>query len=211
MKVKVCGITNFNDAFLCESSGADALGFIFYKPSRRFIIPQESEKIIRRLSPFTFKVGVFVNEPADYVNKIASELQLNAVQLHGDEKPEIIPYINFPVIKAFRINGDFNFNKLNEFNSSSLLLDSYSPDAYGGTGKSFDWEKIPITLREKIILSGGVSSENIEYIFTSIKPAAVDLSSSLEKEPGKKDEKKIKEFFKKLNYLRSKNGNNDEA
>ncbi len=204
MKIKICGITNFEDAILCESSGADALGFIFYKNSKRYIDPEDAKQIIERLSPFTAKIGVFVNETPEFINNTASEIKLNAVQLHGEENPEVILDIYFPVIKAFRINGSFDYSLLNRYESASFLLDSYSADAYGGTGKKFDWENIPGSLREKIILSGGVSAENIEYIFNEIRPAAVDLASSVEKAPGKKDEKKVNEFFNKINYLRSK-------
>jgi phosphoribosylanthranilate isomerase len=202
LKVKICGITNIDDALLCEKLGADALGFIFYKQSRRNIQPEAAKRIIGRLSPFTLKVGVFVNEPAEFINNTAFEIKLNAVQLHGEETPEFISEIELPVIKAFRTNGNFNYSALSLYENVSCLLDSYSPDAFGGTGKSFDWEKIPLLLREKIILSGGVSSENIEYIFKEIKPRAVDLSSSIEKEPGRKDEKKASEFLKKINSLR---------
>jgi len=204
LKIKICGITNFEDAILCESSGADALGFIFYKNSKRYIDPEDAKQIIERLSPFTAKIGVFVNETPEFINNTASEIKLNAVQLHGEENPEVILDIYFPVIKAFRINGSFDYSLLNRYASASFLLDSYSADAYGGTGKKFDWENIPGSLREKIILSGGVSAENIEYIFNEIRPAAVDLASSVEKAPGKKDEKKVNEFFNKINYLRSK-------
>jgi len=204
LKIKICGITNFEDALLCESSGADALGFIFYKNSKRYIDPEDAKQIIERLSPFTSKIGVFVNETPEFINNTASEIKLNAVQLHGEENPEVILDIYFPVIKAFRINGSFDYSLLNRYESASFLLDSYSADAYGGTGKKFDWENIPGSLREKIILSGGVSAENIEYIFNEIRPAAVDLASSVEKAPGKKDEKKVNEFFNKINYLRSK-------
>jgi len=204
LKIKICGITNFEDALLCESSGADALGFIFYKNSKRYIDPEDAKQIIERLSPFTAKIGVFVNETPEFINNTASEIKLNAVQLHGEENPEVILDIYFPVIKAFRINGSFDYSLLNRYESASFLLDSYSADAYGGTGKKFDWENIPGSLREKIILSGGVSAENIEYIFNEIRPAAVDLASSVEKAPGKKDEKKVNEFFNKINYLRSK-------
>jgi len=202
LKVKICGITNIEDALLCESSGADALGFIFYKKSRRYINPEDANKIVEKLSPFTFKVGVFVNENTEFINDAAFKAKLNAVQLSGEETPDSITEIEFPVIKAFRINGNFDYSVLSCYENASYLFDSYSPEAYGGTGKSFEWEKIPLALREKIILSGGVSSENIEYIFKRIKPRAVDLSSSVEKEPGKKDGQKISEFFKKINQLR---------
>jgi phosphoribosylanthranilate isomerase len=202
LKVKICGITNIEDALLCEKSGADALGFIFCRPSKRYIDPEAARLIIERLSPYTMKIGVFVNETAEFVNYTGSMLKLNAVQLHGEETPEFISGIELPVVKAFRINGAFNYSSLSSYRSSYLMLDSYSSNTFGGTGRRFNWEEIPFSLREKIILSGGVSSENIEYIFSEIKPRAVDLSSSIEKEPGKKDAEKVNEFFNKINSLR---------
>lgn len=202
MKVKTCGITNIEDALLCESLGTDALGFIFYKGSKRFVEPEEAEKIISKLSPFTVKVGVFVNSSSEEINKTATEVKLNVVQLHGDESPDIISKIKFPVIKSFRINNGFDFSILKKFEKTSYLFDTYTEKEYGGTGKSFNWKIIPGELKSKIILSGGISINNIEDIYKNIKPAAVDLSSSLEVEPGKKDSKKVEEFFKKVNHLR---------
>jgi phosphoribosylanthranilate isomerase len=202
LRVKICGITNLEDALLCESLGADALGFIFYKRSKRFVAPEVVGKITSELSPFIVKVGVFVNEDTNVINEIAVNSGLNVVQLHGDEKPEIISKINFPAIKSFRINNGFDFSILKEFEKASYLFDTYSEKEYGGTGKTFNWKLIPNELRGKIILSGGISVNNIEEIYTNIQPAAIDLSSSVECEPGKKDEKKVKEFFKKINYLR---------
>ncbi|SRR5690606_5626388 len=212
MKVKVCGITNIEDALLSEHSGADALGFIFYNESKRYIPPAEVKKIIAKLSPFTMKIGVFVNESPELVNQIAVETGLNAVQLHGDEKLEYITKINLPVVKTIRIRNDFDESLLNQFNSYSILLDTYTSDEYGGTGKSFNWKLIPEKYLNRIILAGGISVDNVEFIFKNIKPAAIDISSSLEKEPGKKDEQKIKQFFNKLNSIRSQqNGNHDET
>lgn len=202
MKIKTCGITNLEDALLCESEGADALGFILYKKSKRYIQPKLVKKIISHLSPLIMKVGVFVNEHPDFINETAAYLNLNSVQLHGEESPEIARKINLPVIKSFRINNEFDFSILQKYSDISFLLDTYSDSDYGGTGKTFNWELIPGEIRGKIILAGGVSIDNIENIFNNIKPAAVDLSSSIESEPGKKDKAKVKEFFKKINYLR---------
>jgi phosphoribosylanthranilate isomerase len=202
LRVKICGITNLEDALLCESLGADALGFILYKKSKRFVEPEVVGKITSELSPFIVKVGVFVNEDTNVINEIAVTSGLNVVQLHGDEKPEIIPKINFPAIKSFRISNGFDFSILKKFEKASYLFDTYSEKEYGGTGKIFNWKLIPSELRRKIILSGGISVDNIEEIYTNIQPAAIDLSSSIESEAGKKDEKKAKEFFKKINYLR---------
>ena len=202
MKIKICGITNSDDALFCESNGADALGFIFFRKSKRYIKPELAKNIITRLSPFTMKVGVFVNESVDFINETAAELNLNAVQLHGEESPELVSKITFPVIKSFRINNGFDFSILKKYSDNFLLLDTYSDAEYGGTGKTFNWKLIPHELKNKIILAGGISVDNIEEIFFNIKPAAVDLSSSLESEPGKKDKEKVKEFFKKINYLK---------
>ncbi|NWF88988.1 MAG: phosphoribosylanthranilate isomerase [Ignavibacteriaceae bacterium] len=202
MKIKICGITNINDALLCEKLGADALGFIFYPKSKRFIEPSAAKEIIRKLSPFTMKIGVFVNELADTINEIGSDIKLNAIQLHGDESPDTVRKIVLPVIKSFRVGTNFNYSIINQYNNVSYLFDSYSPIEFGGTGKKFDWEEIPLELRNKIILSGGIKSANLEYIYQNIKPAAIDLSSSVESIPGRKDEKKLKEFFNLVDHFR---------
>ncbi len=204
MKVKVCGITNLEDALLCEEYGADAVGFIFYEKSKRYIKFDSAAEIISRLSPFTMKVGVFVNCTAGHINETASMLSLNAVQLHGDESPETAEQIKFPVIKSFRVDAGFDFEYLKRYKNATFLLDSKSDNGYGGTGEKFNWNLIPQVFRSKIILAGGVSVENLENIFNKIKPAAVDLSSSLEKEPGKKDEIKVKIFFNEFNRYRSR-------
>ncbi len=203
MKVKICGITNIEDALLCESHGADALGFIFYRESKRYISPQSASEIISRLSPFTLKVGVFVNESIEIVNNITEKIKLNAVQLHGDESAEHAEELFAPVIKSFRINNGFDFTVLNEFKNVSYLLDTYSKAGYGGTGKIFNWDLIPEHLRTRVILAGGINLDNIEFIYKKINPAAVDLSSSLEVKPGIKDGEKVKIFFNKLSNIRS--------
>lgn len=195
MKVKICGITNLEDALLCEKLGADALGFIFYDKSKRYIQPNSAQDIIKMLSPFTLKVGVFVNEIPENINAISKLAGLNLVQLHGDETPKQIGEINLPTIKAFRVNDDFDFNVLNDYKNCYFLFDSYSKTEYGGTGKTFNWNIIPKLLNGKIILSGGISSSNIQRIINEVNPYAVDVSSSVEEYPGKKNEIKLKEFF----------------
>ncbi len=203
VKIKICGITNKEDALKCEKLGADALGFIFYKRSERFIKPEDAAIIVSLLSPFTFKIGVFVNDIAENVNSVAQRLKLNAVQLHGDEDVEFIKRIDYPAIKAFRVDESFDFMIINEYSSVSILLDSYNIKLFGGTGNKFNWNKIPESLRSKIILAGGINSSNVEYIINKIKPAAIDISSSVESSPGKKDIIKLKEIFNKINICRS--------
>ena len=203
MKVKICGITNLEDAqFACEL-GADAIGFIFYKKSRRFIEFENAEAIIDSLPYPVLKVGVFVNEDFQIINKISEEIKLTTVQLHGEESSEYVCKILLPVWKAFRINNEFDFKILEEYKNCSLMFDTFSNSEYGGTGKTFNWDLIPADLRSKIILAGGISSQNIELIYKEVSPAWVDVSSSLEIQPGKKDEKKLKDFFKLINKLRN--------
>ncbi len=202
MKIKICGITNIEDALTAESLGADAVGFIFYEKSKRYVSPETVLNITNVLSPFTIKVGVFVDESSEIINTKSKLAGINVVQLHGDEGLKILKEITLPIIKAFRLNGNFNYEKLDDYKKCSILLDTYSEKSFGGTGKQFDWENIPAKIRNNIILAGGVSLENIEFIYKNINPAAVDLSSSLEITPGKKDKKKMEIFFKKVNQLR---------
>lgn len=202
MKVKICGITNLKDALLAESLGADAIGFIFYKNSKRFISPFAAEEISKQLSPFTIKVGVFVNQSKEEIESITSKVRLNIIQLHGDESVEFCNSFNLPVIKAFRIKDNFDFSQIFNYKNTSILLDAFDENNFGGTGLPFKWDSIPSELNNKIILAGGISTENLEIIFSKIKPVAIDLVSSLEKSPGIKDENKMKKFFIKHNELR---------
>ncbi len=204
MKIKICGITNYEDALLAEMLGADALGFIFYKKSKRYVSPAQVKIITNKLSPFTTKVGVFVNESPEVINKVSKETGINIIQLHGNEQLEIASKLLLPAIKAFRIDKDFDYKQLENYNDYPILLDTHSNSEYGGTGQQFNWELIPNNIKGKIILAGGISVENVETIFNSIKPAGIDVSSSLESEPGKKDKEKMEEFFNKVNQLRSR-------
>lgn len=204
MHVKICGTTNLKDALLSVELGADALGFIFNDKSKRFIQYGEANAIIEQLPQSVLKVGVFVNSSIIEVNSTADKIGLSMIQLHGDETPSYTKQIEKPVIKSFRVDDKFDFALLNEYENCSFLLDNFFENEFGGTGKSFDWTLIPEELKDKIILAGGVSSKNIEEIFVNIKPQAVDLVSSVEKFPGKKDEEKLKEFFNMINKLRYK-------
>ena len=201
MKVKLCGITNLDDALFAEKAGYDALGFIFYRKSNRCVKPEQIIEITKELNPLTIKVGVFVNEVPAIVNDIVKRCNINIAQLHGDESPEYVQQIKVPVIKAFRVNDKFNFEILNEYHNCSFLLDTYDKDSYGGIGKTFNWELIPDEIKNSIILAGGVSNENIGEIIEIVMPIAVDVSSSLEKEPGIKDHKLVTEFINKIKSI----------
>jgi phosphoribosylanthranilate isomerase len=198
MQIKICGITQMEDALLAQELGAQALGFIFYPLSKRFIPPENAANIIKNLSIFTNKVGVFVNEDPEFINDIASAVGLTTVQLHGAETPQVLEKINFPVIKSFRVDTGFDFTQIEPYNNYNILLDTYSDTELGGTGQSFDWHIIPKRIRSKIILAGGISAENIKMILREIHPLAVDLSSSVESKPGIKDPQKLRAFFAQL-------------
>lgn len=202
MRVKICGITNTRDALLCSGYGADALGFVFYKESKRYVTPQTAKSICSQLPFFISKIGVFVDEKPHEINKIGKLAGLNAVQLHGSETADIVKELELPVLKSFRINSDFDFTLLDEFGDCGILLDTYSSSELGGTGRSFDWKLIPEKYRTRIILAGGISAANITHVIEEINPAGVDLSSSVEKSPGIKDENQIKTFFEKVTQSR---------
>jgi len=202
MRVKICGITNIDDALLCTDLGADALGFIFYNRSKRNVSVINAEEIITQLPSFITKVGVFVEQSPEEILSVVNNLGLNSVQVYDVNAS--YNYDSFPiqVIKAIRIKTDFDFSTISHDNKFQYLLDTYSEKLKGGTGETFDWNIIPDNLRHKIILAGGISSYNIEYIYKNINPQAVDLSSSVEAGPGKKDKGKLKEFFNIVNKMR---------
>jgi phosphoribosylanthranilate isomerase len=200
VKIKICGITNVKDALFCEASGADALGFVFYPGSKRYISPEKAGEISSILSPLTMKVGVFVNATTDEIHKISVIAKLNLVQLHGDESPDFVKGLKVPAIKVFHVNDNFNYNSMEVYNSGYFLLDTHSA-GYGGTGIPFDWTKTPDELRDHAIIAGGVSENNIEQIYREVHPYGVDVSSSLESAPGKKDKKKVEIFFKTIRNI----------
>ncbi len=202
MKTKICGITKLEDAQLCVKYGVDAIGFIFYPKSKRYITPEDAKNISVTLPPFVHRVGVFVNEQVEEVNRIANTVKLTAVQLHGDESLEYISKIHYPVIKSFGVDGSFNFSILNEYKNCGILLDVKDTEQYGGTGKSFNWELIPEDIRENVIIAGGVGINNVEDIFRNINPYGVDISSSVESEPGIKKKVKVIELLKILNKIK---------
>jgi phosphoribosylanthranilate isomerase len=197
VKVKICGITNLEDALAAADYGADALGFVFYEKSPRNITPQRAKDIITKLPPFITTVGVFVNEKPKKIKEIMEFGGINILQLHGDEPPEDCK-IWHRVIKAFRVRDFNDLHPLEEYKVSAYLFDTYSPEAYGGTGQIFNWD-IAVDAKRfgRIILSGGLNVENVEKAILYVRPYAVDVSTGIEAEKGKKDLKKMKEFIKK--------------
>lgn len=197
VKVKICGITNLDDALVAVAAGADALGFVFYDKSPRFINPVKAAEIILRLPPFVQTVGLFVNEETEQINWTVDYCGIDVVQLHGNETPDDCLEIKRRVIKAFRIQNNISIDPLNKYQVSGYLLDAWSPDAYGGTGRTFNWELAEAAKQYgPVILAGGLIPENVAEAIKVVNPYAVDVSSGVESSLGKKDPQKVRAFIR---------------
>lgn len=201
-RVKICGITSLGDALLAVENGADAIGFIFYEKSPRYIGPNTVSLIIKELPPFVTAVGVFVNEAPDKIRAISNETGIDCVQLHGDETPEFCDSLGLQVIKAFRIKTIDDIKKIRDYQVSACLLDTYREGVPGGTGETFNWD-IAVEAKKygRIILSGGLKPDNIASAIKKVGPYAVDISSGVEAKPGKKDAGKIIKFMEQVKGL----------
>ena len=194
-KVKICGIKNLNDAISAVDYGADALGFVFAKSIRK-ISKEKARAIIRKLPPFVTTVGLFVNETVEYIESVYRYCGFDAVQLHGNEPPNIINKLkDIKTIKAFRIQNKKDITPITKYKPSAILLDGYSENKMGGTGTTFDW-KIVRKLKTSIpiIVAGGLTHLNVSQAIQIVNPYGVDVSSGVETKPGKKDKRLIKEF-----------------
>lgn len=198
VKVKVCGITNTEDARAAIEAGADALGFNFYARSPRYIAPEEARLIVAELPASVLSVGVFVNEDsAASVARIAERSGVSAVQLHGDEPPEYCAALEGrEVIKALRAGEDFAPEEAARYPAQSILLDAYNAHARGGTGETFDWTLARRTreLVAQLYLAGGLSPENVAGAIAFVEPYAVDVCSGVERAPGRKDAARVRAF-----------------
>ena len=198
-KVKICGITNLNDALVSIEAGAFALGFNFYPRSPRYIDPQSARNIIDALPEHVMSVGVFVNEAEpETVALLADIAGVGAIQLHGDESPEYCLSLRDRfLIKALRIDSNFTPGRAIEFKTQAILLDAFSPAAYGGTGHTADWSLARKTcdLVPKLFLAGGLTPENVGEAISVVRPYAVDACSCLESSPGQKDAPLIRAFL----------------
>jgi phosphoribosylanthranilate isomerase len=198
VRVKVCGITNEEDALKAARLGAWALGFIFYRKSPRYIKPAAARKIIRRLPPFVTPVGVFVNEKEEVIKRIADTCGIRTLQFHGEETPGFLRnFKEFRTIKAFRILDKLPLKSLSKYHADAFLFDTFKKGIYGGTGEVFNWAlfKEIESLERPLILSGGLHAGNIREAVRKVNPFAVDISSGVERSPGKKDHRLLKEFL----------------
>ena len=206
VRVKICGITSEQDALKAANAGAWAVGFVFYKKSPRYVSPFKARKIIEGLPPFITPVGVFVNQGQGAISDIITHTGLRVVQLHGDEDPHFcqrLRRLNVKVIKAVRVGADIDLNNLEAYKVDAFLFDTLVDGAYGGTGKAFDWSVLKALKSSHVpmIISGGLNSQNVIEPVNALRPYAVDVSSSVELEPGRKDGKKIKEFIDIVSYI----------
>jgi len=202
MKVKICGITNIDDALYAAELGADALGFIFVKSSPRYIAPKAARKIIQELPPFIVPVGIFIDVPQEEIIGVIEQTGIRCVQLHGNETPKQLAGFPVPVYKSFRVDSSFNPDILRRYKGSAYLLDTKIPGELGGTGQTFDW-RIAVKAKEygRIILAGGLNPANVLEAIQKVQPYAIDVNSGVESAPGKKDKNKLEQLFKTIRPL----------
>ncbi|MCK4648780.1 phosphoribosylanthranilate isomerase [bacterium] len=216
--IKICGVTNIEDALKVVELGADALGFVFYEKSPRKITKEKAKEIIDKIQDTRYKiqtitnnqdtitkqrvvkVGLFVDELEEKVNEIASCCNFDILQFHGDETPDYCKKFPQKIIKAFRIKDKESLANIPKYEVDYYLLDAYSEELPGGTGRTFNWDlaKEAKEFGKPIILSGGLNPENIIEALKKVLPFGVDVSSGVEASPGKKDHRKLKEFITKV-------------
>ncbi len=205
-KVKICGITNKEDALAAVDFGADALGFIFVPGTPRYVEPQTAKQIISELPPFITTVGVFAYTALETVSEIIQSCGLSAAQLHGSETPDYCKAIaercRVSIIKAFRVKDRHSLSPIPKYKVSAYLLDTYVKGKKGGTGETFNWD-LAKEAKEygRIILAGGLTPENVAQAVQHVRPYAVDVGSGVEASPGRKDHAKVRAFIKNVKML----------
>ncbi|HET8722247.1 MAG TPA: phosphoribosylanthranilate isomerase [Nitrospira sp.] len=208
IKVKICGITNIEDARAAIDAGADALGFVFYEKSPRYVAPATAAAIIAELPPLVTSVGVFVNHALATVRSIMESSGLAVAQLHGDENASYCRELSKPSIKAIRLKDRGSLLALAEYQGRAgvrgFLLDAFSEDAYGGTGQTIDWAlAADVAKTARILLAGGLTPDNVGEAIRTVRPYGVDVSSGVESAPGKKDSAKITAFVRAVRVVSS--------
>ena len=196
--VKICGITRVEDALAAARQGADAIGVVFYRPSPRFVEPDVAAAIVRALPPFVTPVGLFVDAEEDDVREIAARSGVQLLQFHGAESREFCEQFELPYMKALQVRPGVDLLQYaRDFHSAkALLLDAFQEGLHGGTGEVFDWDLIPHELPLPIVLSGGLTPENVGEAVRRVRPTAVDVSSGVEAAKGIKDARKMGAFIK---------------
>ena len=195
--IKVCGITNVADAMAAVELGVRVIGLVFYAPSPRAVSVSTARAIVDALGPFVTTVGLFVNADKQTVEAVLQQVPLQVLQFHGDEEPAFCQQFNRPWIKALRMKPGMDVaNALQRYrDASAILLDSYKEGVPGGTGETFAWGALPDHLAVPVIVAGGLNADNVAAAISTMHPYAVDVSSGVEREPGKKDSQKIQAFI----------------
>jgi phosphoribosylanthranilate isomerase len=197
LRVKICGITELADALAAAEAGADALGFMFFEPSPRYLSIERAAKIIAGLPPFIARVGVFVDAAEEFIQRAINKCGLDTLQFHGQEPPEFCRKFGLRTIKAFRIQNADSLIPLPSYQTEAWLLDSYRTGKPGGTGAKFSWDLAIAAknLGRPIILAGGLTPENVAQAVQQVRPYAVDVSSGVESAPGRKDPQLMHDFI----------------
>lgn len=196
-RVKICGITTLEDARHAVACGADALGFVFYPKSPRFVDPERVRRIVAGLPPLVTTVGLFVNEDPAKIGEIVACCGLNVIQLHGDETPGQCSFPPYRVVKAVRLTAGADLATLADYPVSALLLDACVPGQFGGTGQRCDWETAArVAEGHRVILAGGLKPDNVTEAVRRVRPYGVDVSSGVERHPGQKDPEKVARFIR---------------
>jgi phosphoribosylanthranilate isomerase len=196
-RIKICGITRVEDALAACAAGADALGFVFHPPSPRHVAPDTARQIVAALPPFVCAVGLFVDREADEIERTLEHVPLDMLQFHGDEAPEACARFGRPYLKAVRMRPEVDLLEYaRRFGDArGLLLDAFVSGTHGGTGTRFDWGLVPANLPMPIVLSGGLTPENVAEAVQALRPWAVDVSSGVEADKGIKDAQRMRDFI----------------
>jgi phosphoribosylanthranilate isomerase len=205
VRVKICGITNLADAQAAAEAGADALGFVFYEKSLRFISIKTAAGISCALPPFIIRAGVFVNPTKELVFKAIAGCGLSLLQFHGDESPEFCAQFSLMSMKVFRVRDAGSLKELSKYKTDAWLLDAYSSDTHGGTGEVFNWD-LAVEAQKSgrpIFLAGGLTPGNVAGAVRKVRPFGVDVSSGVESSPGKKDHAKVRAFVNAVKTVTS--------
>jgi phosphoribosylanthranilate isomerase len=194
-QVKVCGITNLDDARVAVDAGVDMLGLIFYPPSPRYVTPECAREIVASLPASLPVVGVFVNEDAAAISQVVRDSGVQMIQLHGEETPALCHQLPWPVVKTFRFTARVQPEMMRRYTVAAYLVEGFHADFYGGGGAVADWQRVA-TLHQygRIILAGGLTPENVAAAIRTVRPYAVDVCSGVEARPGKKDWHKLQAF-----------------
>lgn len=201
VRIKICGITRLEDARAAIAAGADALGFVFYPPSPRYVSPDVAAAIIRELPPFVTTVGLVVNPQLDEVQQLLKAVPLSLLQFHGEESNEFCAQFRHPWIKALAIKPDSDIAAMMAayHDANGILLDAWHPDLKGGTGQSFNWTDFPSASQMPLILAGGLNPENVAGAVRMTRPYAVDVSGGVEVSKGIKSAELINAFIAAVN------------